>query len=90
MQRLLNGNTLICEGVKGRLFEVTASGDIVWEYVIPIDDNGPVEQGTEIPNGSPPGWLQNAEFRAYRYAPDYPGLEGVDLTPGSYIELPAG
>ncbi|MGE3247158.1 MAG: arylsulfotransferase family protein, partial [Beijerinckiaceae bacterium] len=31
-QRLPNGNTLICEGGKGCLFEVTAEGDLVWQY----------------------------------------------------------
>jgi hypothetical protein len=34
-QRLPNGNTLICEGVFGRLFEVTMEGQVVWEYVNP-------------------------------------------------------
>ncbi len=32
-QRLPNGNTLIDEGAYGRIFEVTADGEIVWEYV---------------------------------------------------------
>jgi hypothetical protein len=31
-QRLLNGNTLICDGPGGRFFEVTAGGDTVWEH----------------------------------------------------------
>ena len=31
-QRLINGNTLICEGTTGRFFEVTSDGDIVWQY----------------------------------------------------------
>ena len=34
-QRLVNGNTFICEGRHGRLFEVTSDGDIVWEFVSP-------------------------------------------------------
>jgi len=34
-RRLPNGNTLICEGMTGRLFQVTPAGDIVWEYVNP-------------------------------------------------------
>ena len=34
-QRLPNGNTLICEGSDGRVFEVTAEHEIVWEYVCP-------------------------------------------------------
>ena len=35
-QRLPNGNTLICEGMTGRLFEVTSVGEVVWEYVTPF------------------------------------------------------
>lgn len=54
-QRLPNGNTLICEGDFGRLFEVTASGEIVWEYVNPYF-------------GGPPDNQNNRVFRAYRYS----------------------
>ncbi len=32
-RRLPNGNTLICEGQPGRVFQVTRDGEIVWEYV---------------------------------------------------------
>jgi hypothetical protein len=32
-QRLANGNTLITEGPAGRLFEVTADGETVWEFI---------------------------------------------------------
>jgi hypothetical protein len=35
MQRLPNGNTLICETTSARVFEVTPERDIVWEYVDP-------------------------------------------------------
>ncbi|ABV37195.1 hypothetical protein Ssed_2588 [Shewanella sediminis HAW-EB3] len=31
-QRLENGNTLVCEGTEGRLFEYNASHEVVWEY----------------------------------------------------------
>ena len=31
-QRLPNGNTLICEGPDGYIFEVTDDGEIVWTY----------------------------------------------------------
>lgn len=34
-RRLPNGNTLIDEGQSGRLFQVTAEGRVVWEYVNP-------------------------------------------------------
>ena len=35
MQRLPNGNTLICESDPGRVFEVTKSGEVVWEFAPP-------------------------------------------------------
>ena len=35
-QRLLNGNTLINEGMNGRFFEITREGEIVWEYINPF------------------------------------------------------
>jgi hypothetical protein len=54
-QRLPNGNTLICEGDFGRLFEVTGNGELVWEYVNPYFGEGP--------NG-----INNRVFRAYRYS----------------------
>ncbi len=34
-QRLPNGNTLITEGVDGRIFEITREFEIVWEWVNP-------------------------------------------------------
>ena len=54
-QRLPNGNTMICEGDFGRLFEVTAGGELVWEYVNPYF-------------GGSPNVLNNRVFRAYRYS----------------------
>ena len=35
VQRLWNGNTLICESAFGRIFEVTPLCEVVWEYIIP-------------------------------------------------------
>jgi hypothetical protein len=35
-QRLPNGNTFICEGDRGRAFEVTPDGEIVWEWLNPL------------------------------------------------------
>lgn len=58
-QRLPNGNTLICEGSFGRLFEVTAAGEVVWEYVSP--HFGPRA-------GLPDSPLSNVVFRAFRYS----------------------
>jgi hypothetical protein len=36
-QRLPNGNTLITEGNSGRIIEVTAGQEIVWEYISPYE-----------------------------------------------------
>ncbi len=86
-QRLPNGHTLIAEGMKGRIFEVTPEGDIVWEYVNPVVRSGPLAWNEEIPPFSPGNERQqNTVFRAYRYASDYPGLEGQDLTPKGPVE----
>ena len=34
-RRLPNGNTLITEGATGRIFQVTPTGETVWEYISP-------------------------------------------------------
>lgn len=39
-QRLPNGNTLITESENGRVFEVTANGEIVWEFINPEVNDG--------------------------------------------------
>ncbi len=84
-QRLPNGNTLICDGVHGILFEVTYEKEIVWKYINPVVKTGPLNQG-EIPPLDDRGHDYNAVFRTQRYPVDYAGLSGRDLTPGSLIE----
>lgn len=83
--RLPNGNTLVCDGPHGTFFEVSPDTDIVWLYVNPVTNQGPLTQGDSIPQG-PQGWHNNV-FKIYRYPPDFPGLAGHDLTPGDPIEL---
>ncbi|MEU3012171.1 aryl-sulfate sulfotransferase [Nocardia asteroides] len=39
-QRLPNGNTLVTEGMRGRIFQVTAHGAVVWEYHSPYEGYG--------------------------------------------------
>jgi len=34
-QRISNGNTIICEGAKGKFFEVTYEKERIWEYISP-------------------------------------------------------
>src|SRR5204863_10068517 len=85
-QRLPNGNTLLCSGSNGTLVEVTPEKEVVWKYINPT--RGGFVPSKFYPTGSegfgPRGG--GSLFRAYRYAPDYPGLAGKELTPGDTIE----
>jgi hypothetical protein len=47
VQRLPNGNTLLAESDKGRAFEVTPDGSIVWEFICPYR-NGPDERAAIV------------------------------------------
>ncbi len=68
-QRLPNGNTLICEGARGRVFEVTSAGDVVWDFYNPLGGEvKPAKQAGNAPS--------KALFRATRLAKDHPGLVG--------------
>ncbi len=87
-QRLPNGNTLIDAGPFGTFYEVTAAKQIVWKYVNPTDNTGPLIQGDTIPNNPVrPEEKMNSVFRVYRYPTTYAGFAGHVLTPGSVIEL---
>ena len=87
VQRLPNGNTLISETTSGNLFQVTPEGKTVWQYVYPMDGDTPLNQGEQPSPFNPAGVFNNAFYRAYWYAPDYPGLQKYALTPGDTIEL---
>ncbi|WP_254810896.1 aryl-sulfate sulfotransferase [Natronosalvus amylolyticus] len=54
-QRLPNGNTLICEGTKAHLFEVTPDGEVVWDFVSPFGEEGSMGN----------------VYRCLRYSPEY-------------------
>ncbi|MFH1689221.1 MAG: arylsulfotransferase family protein [Candidatus Eisenbacteria bacterium] len=62
VQRLPNGNTLISESGRGRAFEVTPRGDVVWEYASPMTEGArtpaPFEL-TRIMPEFPMDWLGN-------------------------------
>ena len=74
MQRLPNGNTSIMSGTQGHMFEVTPTGEVVWEYIWP-GVAGPNAKTVVSDSGT------TAMYRHYRYGKDYPGLAGKDLTP---------
>jgi len=67
-ERQENGNTVICDSVSGRIFEVTQEKEIVWEYIVPMTG---FKQGSTI----------NRIWRAHRYPTTYPGLRGKNLDP---------
>ncbi|MEC9477286.1 MAG: aryl-sulfate sulfotransferase [Planctomycetota bacterium] len=78
-RRLLNGNTIICDGPTGFLFEVTPAQEIVWSYEVPVSNGIARAQGNPIAGG-------NTLFRTQRFALDHPFLAGRDLTPGAPVE----
>ena len=84
-QRLPNGNTLITEGRQGRLIEVSADGEVVWEFVNPVTARGLAKQG-DLAN--PPGIhfsQRNSLFRVRKYPPDHPAFAGRDMIPGDRL-----
>ena len=81
VQLLPNGNTLINSGRMGYAFEITPSEEIVWEYVNPMQNGNPVDQGTVVPDGG------NQMFRFHRYSKEYPAFAGRELEPMGFIEL---
>jgi hypothetical protein len=71
--RLPNGNTLICAGAPGIIFEITPDKRVVWQYNLPVFGTGRGNRNV---------------FRALRFGPDYPGLKGKTPTPGQpLVEL---
>ena len=88
VQRLPNGNTQICDGWTGTVFQVTSDGQTVWKYINPVLSLGPttqyqggtLHQGENAPNEG------NLIYRAPWYPPDHPGLKDMDLTPKGPIE----
>ena len=84
-QRLPNGNTLVCSGAHGHMFEVTPEGDIVWEYINPVGDRLENDRGIYTTMTDKAGEEFNSIFKCQRYSRDYPGLEGKDLTPRGTI-----
>ena len=80
-QRLPNGNTMICEATKGRIFEVTKEGELVWEYMVPFFAPGLS------------GWAgfnlgrNSFTHRAYRYSPDMEGFKDKDMDPEKFEAL---
>lgn len=64
--RLPNGNTLIDEGMNGRIFQVTPKGEIVWEYVNPYFAQEQIGQPREVRTN----WVYRAQPVPYNWVPD--------------------
>lgn len=73
-ERLPNGNTLICEGESGRIFEVTRDCEICWEWCSPFVHDFKGVRAVML-------------FRAHRYTRDGPELEGRSLDHHKFYEL---
>jgi len=80
VQPLSNGNTLICSGNQGYLFEMDSKKEIIWEYITPLNAGIPVKQGDILPKGS------NVTVEAKRYAADFSAFTGRNLMPKGYLE----
>lgn len=83
VQRLPNGNTLLCSGPDGLLLEVTQEGETVWQWQNAMepfngDDTEPMED-----------WLRVALFRATRYGVDSPEIAALRAA-GAPVPASAG
>ena len=74
-RRLPNGNTLICETIYGRIFQVTPDGEIVWEYINPHfieptdEDRHDINLVTCMFKGRR-NWMYRAQPIPYNWVPD--------------------
>ena len=83
-----NGNTVINSGAHGHFFEVAPDKEVVWEYINPVGNRTGDDYGIYTIMTDAVADHFNSAFRIARYAPDYPGLAGKDLTPlGKITEL---
>jgi outer membrane protein assembly factor BamB len=79
-QKLPNGNIFICESNRGRLFELSPDGVLVWEFVNYL----PSYETIPSKSGSCP------VFCAYRYGVDYSGLKRPVALPEQKHEAAPG
>lgn len=80
-RRLPNGNTLIDEGMNGRMFQVTPKGEIVWEYINPFYAQQTFTDEREINTN----WVFRAQPVPYNWVPagtphSEKGIKAVDNT----------
>jgi hypothetical protein len=66
VRRLPNGNTFIDEGRNGRFFQVTPTGQIVWEYVSPYFGEAPFGPGGKKVTTN---WVYRSQPVPYAWVP---------------------
>jgi outer membrane protein assembly factor BamB len=72
---MASGNVLVCEGTSGRLFEVTRTGEVAWEWINPfVNNNSRGEPTVSI-------------YRAHRYDVDHPAFKDRDLDPRRFANI---
>ncbi|MBK9982169.1 MAG: T9SS type A sorting domain-containing protein [Saprospiraceae bacterium] len=76
---LTNGSFIITNGPKGELFEIDSTSTVKWRYTNPVNNAGPMTQGTTP--------TLNTVFRSPFYEPTYSAFTSQTLTPGNEIEL---
>src|SRR5262249_40148687 len=76
--RMPNGNTVIDEGTSGRQFEIDTTGNILWQWINPVNGTGTITQGQPVSGTS--------VFKFRRYASDFSGFDGHTLIPGPELE----
>ena len=77
--KLDNDNYIVCHATNGVLQEIDLDGELLWEYIYPVNTVGPVYQGDNT--------FGNSVFKTFSYYYDYPGLIGKDLSDKGPIEL---
>jgi outer membrane protein assembly factor BamB len=85
VRRLPNGNTFIDEGMNGRFFQVTPTGEIVWEYVSPYFGKAPFDSGVVT------NWVYRGQPVPYDWVPaDTPHSESPVVPPNNgTFQVPA-
>ncbi len=72
-QALPNGNHFMNMRTGGHVVEVTQEGEVVWEWISPFGDTGPVCWITDLAQN-------HGCHKTLRYGADHPGLVGKDLS----------
>ncbi len=85
-ERLPNGNTLVCIGEHGRIFEITPKFEIVWDFINPIAGEVREQLPPWLPpstTGAPMEMNPYGLLRASRIPWNHPGLARLAKTGGN-------